>query len=75
MLYRPVLTQLCISKWAAMRPDSCVIHENKLCVSFEKECARMCIEAAMELVNLISGSYLASTSGAWWWDGLCESPT
>ncbi|KAL2163301.1 hypothetical protein VTH06DRAFT_5358 [Thermothelomyces fergusii] len=42
----------------------------ELFTSFAAGCARICLGAAMDLIELVHGTYLTNTSGGWWWDGL-----
>ncbi|KAK2032630.1 fungal-specific transcription factor domain-containing protein [Colletotrichum zoysiae] len=37
---------------------------------FTTECARVCVDAASQLITLVNGSYQTDTSGAWWWNSL-----
>jgi hypothetical protein len=76
MLHRPILTRLCAgaeSNTASepaspTRPDSA---SQELFKSFASGCARLCLSAAMDLIELVRCTYRTKTTGGWWWDGLC----
>ncbi|AEO59770.1 hypothetical protein MYCTH_2308290 [Thermothelomyces thermophilus ATCC 42464] len=42
----------------------------ELFTSFAAGCARICLGAAMDLIELVHSTYLTNTTGGWWWDGL-----
>jgi hypothetical protein len=79
MLHRPILTRLCSkvtsapstvpSSPAGPRP---LPAGQELFASFAAGCARICLGAAMDLIELVHDTYLTNTTGGWWWDGLCK---
>lgn len=78
MLHRPILTLLCAkadpnSSTAASSPAALVAVSagQELFTSFAAGCAKICLGAAMDLIELVHGTYLTNTTGGWWWDGLC----
>ncbi|KAK4176854.1 fungal-specific transcription factor domain-containing protein [Triangularia setosa] len=72
MLHRPILTQLCSnSDSGSAEPTSPVKRGNRmLYASFAAECAKICLGAAMDLIELVYSTYQTDTTGGWWWDGL-----
>ncbi|KAK4143385.1 uncharacterized protein C8A04DRAFT_28808 [Dichotomopilus funicola] len=42
----------------------------ELFTSFAAGCAKICLGAAVDLIELVHSTYLTNTSGGWWWDGL-----
>ncbi len=73
MLLRPVLTQLAAKERhktadrSTFKPLS-----DPILAGMTLQCSRMCVEAAIELLQLIHGTYNSHTTGAWWWDVLCK---
>ncbi|KAK1987949.1 fungal-specific transcription factor domain-containing protein [Colletotrichum cereale] len=76
ILHRPVLTKLSA---AFARPrqepdlgDPAPRHlpDKGLRAPFTTECARVCVDAASQLITLVNGSYQTDTTGAWWWNSL-----
>lgn len=43
----------------------------ELFTSFAAGCAKICLGAAVDLIELVHSTYLTNSSGGWWWDGLC----
>jgi len=80
MLHRPILTQLCAEAGSGAdtepsspaRPNSFPTPNRVLYTSFAAECAKICVTAAMDLIDLVHTTYLTNTTGGWWWDGLCK---
>ncbi|KAL2130419.1 hypothetical protein VTI74DRAFT_6508 [Chaetomium olivicolor] len=78
MLHRPILTQLCANRESNpnTRPSSpagpppLIPHCQELFTSFAAGCAKICLSAAMDLIELVHNTYLTNTTGGWWWDGL-----
>ncbi|KAK4195296.1 fungal-specific transcription factor domain-containing protein, partial [Triangularia verruculosa] len=76
MLHRPILTQLCSNADSeAAEPTSPVKPtpfggNRMLYASFAAECAKICLGAAMDLIELVYRTYQTDTTGGWWWDGL-----
>ncbi|KAH6894647.1 fungal-specific transcription factor domain-containing protein [Thelonectria olida] len=74
MLYRPILTHLLTadaSRQAANEdPNRTKAPSNGLMSSFSLECAKSCIKAAMQLIDLIYVTHQTETSDMWWWNGL-----
>ncbi|KAK4154105.1 fungal-specific transcription factor domain-containing protein [Chaetomidium leptoderma] len=77
MLHRPILMQLCAntesSSGAEASPPTragAPSAGQELFTSFAEGCARICLGAAIDLVELVHGTYLTNTTGGWWWDGL-----
>lgn len=81
MLHRPILTRLCAdtesnpntAPSSPARPGP-VRASQELFKSFAAGCAKICLSAAMDLIELVHGTYLTNTTGGWWWDGLCRYP-
>ncbi|KAK2009929.1 fungal-specific transcription factor domain-containing protein [Colletotrichum eremochloae] len=76
ILHRPVLTKLSA---AFARPrqepdlgERAPRHspDKGLRAPFTTECARVCVDAASQLITLINSSYQTDTTGAWWWNSL-----
>ncbi|KAG7294069.1 hypothetical protein NEMBOFW57_004131 [Staphylotrichum longicolle] len=42
----------------------------ELFTSFAAGCAKICLGAAIDLIELVHSTYLSNTTGGWWWDGL-----
>lgn len=40
--------------------------------TLQLECARRCLVAAEELIDLISNAFTSKETGSWWWNGLCK---
>ncbi len=82
MLHRPILTQLCAhaAEPAGNNGNGAgagagdVGHlettAGPLYTSFAVECAKICLGAAMDLIDLVHTTYKTDTTGGWWWDGL-----
>ncbi|KAK1503296.1 fungal specific transcription factor domain-containing protein [Colletotrichum tamarilloi] len=79
MLHRPILTDLSAEyarphrDTAGGRPSSEAASRSRdkgLRAPFLTECARACVDAAMQLIDLVQGSYQTDTTGAWWWNSL-----
>ncbi|UQC80587.1 fungal specific transcription factor domain-containing protein [Colletotrichum lupini] len=79
MLHRPILTDLSAEyarphrDTAGGRPPSEAASRSRdkgLRAPFLTECARACVDAAMQLIDLVQGSYQTDTTGAWWWNSL-----
>lgn len=76
MLLRPVLTQLSANE-RAEPADSAPMFKpltDPILAGATRHCSRLCVEAAIELLQLVHGSYRVQTIGAWWWDVLCQFP-
>lgn len=78
MLHRPILTQLCANTESnpAAEPSSptrqgTATAGQELFTSFAAGCAKICLGAAIDLIELVHSTYLTNTTGGWWWDGLC----
>ncbi|KAK4121993.1 hypothetical protein N657DRAFT_665233 [Parathielavia appendiculata] len=77
MLHRPILTQLCANATSSpstvptspARPRPLPVGQ-ELFASFAAGCVRICLGAAMDLIELVHDTYLTNTTGGWWWDGL-----
>lgn len=76
MLHRPILTQLCAAESSAAGSPSdaaaSTTPSQELFNSFAGGCARICLGAAMDLIELVHETYLTSATAGWWWDGLCR---
>lgn len=80
MLHRPILTDLSAAyarphRDATGSPSTEAPPRSQgkgLRAPFLTECARVCVDAAMQLIDLVQGSYQTDTTGAWWWNSLCE---
>ncbi|KAL2877789.1 hypothetical protein SGCOL_006952 [Colletotrichum sp. CLE4] len=77
MLHRPILTDLSAGyarphRDAAGGPSDAPpkLQDKGLRTPFLTECARVCVDAAMRLIDLVQGSYQTDTTGAWWWNSL-----
>ncbi|KAK1639089.1 fungal-specific transcription factor domain-containing protein [Colletotrichum phormii] len=77
MLHRPILTDLSAGyarphRDAAGRTSEAPPkpQDKGLRAPFLTECARVCVGAAMRLIDLVQGSYWTDTTGAWWWNSL-----
>ncbi|KAL1843954.1 hypothetical protein VTJ49DRAFT_6358 [Mycothermus thermophilus] len=76
MLHRPILTQLCSNTEPASEqgapavPGPSSTAGQELFTSFAAGCARICLGAAMDLIELVQATYRTNTTGGWWWDGL-----
>ncbi|KAK4247535.1 fungal-specific transcription factor domain-containing protein [Corynascus novoguineensis] len=77
MLHRPILTQLCANTESnpATEPSSptrqgTTTAGQELFTSFAAGCAKICLGAAIDLIELVHSTYLTNTTGGWWWDGL-----
>ncbi|KAK4235885.1 fungal-specific transcription factor domain-containing protein [Achaetomium macrosporum] len=77
MLHRPILTQLCARADSALgtapgspTESSGLSAGQELFTSFAAGCAKICLGAAADLIELVHGTYLTNTTGGWWWDGL-----
>ncbi|KND88067.1 hypothetical protein TOPH_07297 [Tolypocladium ophioglossoides CBS 100239] len=75
MLLSPILTQLSTNERAkpgdgapASKPWT-----DPILSGTTLQCSRLCVEAAIELVQLVHGSYEVQTTGVWWWDVLYAS--
>ena len=80
MLHRPILTQLCAN--AESTPGTgqsspartgTSTAGRELFTSFAAGCAKICLGAAVDLIELVHSTYLTNTTAGWWWDGLCMS--
>jgi hypothetical protein len=76
MLHRPILTQLCANAESISGTEAASIAGSpnagqELFASFAAGCAKICLGAAMDLIELVQATYLTNTTGGWWWDGLC----
>ncbi|KAK1997532.1 fungal-specific transcription factor domain-containing protein [Colletotrichum falcatum] len=76
ILHRPVLTRLSAA-FARPRQEPDLGEpaprnspDKGLRAPFTTECARVCVDAACQLIALIYGSYQTDTTGAWWWNSL-----
>ncbi|KXH44980.1 fungal specific transcription factor domain-containing protein [Colletotrichum salicis] len=77
MLHRPILTDLSAG-YARPHRDAAggpfeappKSQDKGLRAPFLTECARVCVDAAMRLIDLVQGSYQTDTTGAWWWNSL-----
>jgi len=81
MLHRPILTQLCStteSKSSQERNSPIKAGfggaNRILYTSFAAECAKICLGAAMDLIDLVHSTYQTNNTGGWWWDALCMTP-
>ncbi|KAJ0300685.1 hypothetical protein COL516b_008256 [Colletotrichum fioriniae] len=78
MLHRPILTDLSAAyarphRDATGGPSTEAPPRSQgkgLRAPFLTECARVCVDAAMQLIDLVQGSYQTDTTGAWWWNSL-----
>ncbi|KAK9777010.1 putative Fungal-specific transcription factor domain-containing protein [Seiridium cardinale] len=72
MLHRPILTQLSVTNQLATQglPTNDSALCNSLYSSFTVECAKTCVNAAMELIELVHKTHRTAATGGWWWDGL-----
>ncbi|KAL2258219.1 hypothetical protein VTK26DRAFT_8564 [Humicola hyalothermophila] len=77
MLHRPILTRLCADTGSnpSTAPNSparsgVLRGSQELFNSFAAGCAKICLGAAMDLIELVHSTYLTKTTGGWWWDGL-----
>ncbi|SPQ24490.1 cd129f82-9bba-4a71-acdc-d57eeb06dec4 [Thermothielavioides terrestris] len=77
MLHRPILTSLCAKTGSnpdteANPPETPIAFSagQELFTSFAAGCAKICLGAAMDLIELVHSTYLSNTTGGWWWDGL-----
>ncbi|KAK3306082.1 fungal-specific transcription factor domain-containing protein [Chaetomium strumarium] len=77
MLHRPILTQLCAradsapgTAPASPTESSALSAGQELFTSFAAGCAKVCLGAAADLIELVHSTYLTNTTGGWWWDGL-----
>ena len=41
-------------------------------ISFAAECAKICMTAAADLLELVHRTYRTDKTGGWWWDALCR---
>ncbi|KAK0721293.1 fungal-specific transcription factor domain-containing protein [Apiosordaria backusii] len=76
MLHRPILTQVCSNSDSGSAEPMSLIKpapfggNRMLYASFAAECAKICLGAAMDLIELAYSTYQTDTTGGWWWDGL-----
>lgn len=77
MLHRPILLQLCrdtVSNSAggssSPTKKSSPNARRALYTSFAAECAKICITAATDLIELVHSTYRTNTTGGWCWDAL-----
>jgi len=78
ILYRPIFTQLCRKSFGESLPESFrksapeykrqTQAENPLYSSFSHQCSISCIQAARELIDLISVTSRTNATGAWWYN-------
>ncbi|KAH7010548.1 fungal-specific transcription factor domain-containing protein [Ilyonectria destructans] len=80
MLYRPLLLRLYLKQARAMtshvRTSSQAesnLTNSGLSSSFETECGKLCVEAAMDLLKLVHRTYQTENTAGWWWNGLYAS--
>jgi hypothetical protein len=73
MLHRPILTQLLTADTSGRNSsEETKVSSNGLMASFSLECAKSCIKAAMQLIDLTYLTHQTETSDMWWWNGLCK---
>lgn len=73
MLLRPILTQLCINERASMSDGMKTTSTPDLLLTGTLlHCARSCVDAGVELLDLVHKTYQNQATGAWWWDALCK---
>jgi len=74
MLHRPILSRLVTKMGAFEALDSTRINTltDELTSSFELECGKVCVEAAIKLSALIFATHQTETADMWWWNGLCK---
>ncbi|KAH6988254.1 fungal-specific transcription factor domain-containing protein [Ilyonectria sp. MPI-CAGE-AT-0026] len=75
LLHRPMLARQSVARNPSddMKdtiPPTSGVFAKELKSSFTNESAKSCIEAAVQLINLIYSTYRTGASGGWWWDGL-----
>ncbi|KAH8804474.1 fungal-specific transcription factor domain-containing protein [Xylogone sp. PMI_703] len=78
VLYRPIFTQFCRKSFEESSPESArksapdykrqTQAENPLYSSFSHQCSIACIQAAQELIDLISVTSQTNVTGAWWYN-------
>ncbi|RFU33077.1 hypothetical protein B7463_g3284, partial [Scytalidium lignicola] len=78
ILYRPIFTQFCRKSFEESLPESVrksapeykrqTQAENPLYSSFSYQCSIACIQAAQELIELISETSQTNATGAWWYN-------
>ncbi|KAK5998854.1 Asg1-like protein [Cladobotryum mycophilum] len=68
MLLRPLLTQLVVDE--RERATSGESEPDPLVASTRVQCAKSCVAAASELLELIHRTYQSHSRGGWWWDAL-----
>ncbi|KAI9729389.1 MAG: hypothetical protein M1834_006913 [Cirrosporium novae-zelandiae] len=83
MLHRPLFAQMCRKRDEDTRIpssevyrsvfDSSIWSSNMLYSSFATRCAVSCVMAAMDLLDLIHGTYQTPAAGEWWYNGLYAS--
>ncbi|KAK2599993.1 hypothetical protein QQS21_005295 [Conoideocrella luteorostrata] len=73
MLLRPILTQLSTHEQAKteegvkLEPTT---FTDPILASTSLQCAKLCVEAAIDLLALLHGNFNPQVPGAWWWDVL-----
>ena len=82
IVYRPVFTQHCRESFGESLPESVRRSaqeykrhkqaENALYSSFSHQCSIACIQAAQELIELISVTSKTDATGAWWYNVFCK---
>lgn len=81
ILYRPIFTQLCRKTFPRSLPGSVRKsateykyqdrEDNPLYSSFSQQCSITCVQAAQELIDLISITSQTDATGAWWYNIFC----
>jgi hypothetical protein len=74
MLLRPILTHLSTheqpkSKDGGLEPAT---FTDPILAGTSLQCAKLCVEAATDLLNLLHTHFNPLVPGAWWWDVLCR---
>ncbi|KAK4184194.1 fungal-specific transcription factor domain-containing protein [Podospora australis] len=58
-LHRPILTKTAKEAGSTLGPSPQAV-----------DCVKVCLNTAVELIELVHATYLTETTGGWWWDGL-----
>lgn len=68
LLYRPHFIRIISTSWDNQDDGATSTIEATL----QLECAKRCLAAAEELIDLIGNTFTSKETGSWWWNGLCK---
>lgn len=69
LLYRPYFIRV-ISTLPNDQEESA--NTSTIEATLQLDCAKRCLTAAEELIDLIGSTFTSKETGSWWWNGLCK---